>query len=130
MTTDAPVWPSWPGRSDQLEGLDEELRELRDVGLRGRSYRGAEIHQELGSDVYPGGIVVEESGMIHPGRYYAAIVDAAQRVGVDLHTGTPALGIEVDGPGRVVRTARGDVRAGAVLVATNGYTDGLVPWIA
>ncbi len=67
--------------------------------------------------------------MIHPGRYYAAIVAAAQRAGVDLHTGTPALRIEVDGPSRVVRTARGDIRAGAVLIATNGYTDGLVPWI-
>ena len=57
----------------QLDSLDEELQEFRDAGLRGRSYRGAEVHQEIGSDVYPGGIAIEESGMIHPGRYMAAI---------------------------------------------------------
>ena len=32
-------------------------------------------------------------------------------------------------PTRTVHTARGAIRAGAVLIATNGYTDGLVPWI-
>jgi glycine/D-amino acid oxidase-like deaminating enzyme len=113
----------------QLDDLDEELQELRDAGLHGRSYRGAEIHQEIGSDAYPGGIAIEESGMIHPGRYMAGIVSAAVTAGVDFHTGTPAERIEHDGVSRVVHTSRGAVRAGAVLIATNGYSDGLVPWI-
>ena len=110
--------------ASQIDGLEEELAEFREAGLRGRAYRGAEIHQELGSDVYPGGIAIEESGMIHPGRYFAEIVAAAQAAGVDLHTGTPAQRIEIDGTTRIVHTARGAIRAGAVLVATNGYTDG------
>ena len=113
----------------QLDGLDEELEEFRDAGLHGRSYRGAEIHQEIGSDAYPGGIAIEESGMIHPGRYMAAIVSAAVTAGVDFHTGTPAERVEVDGVTRTVHTPRGAIRAGAVLIATNGYTDRLVPWI-
>ena len=53
-----------------------------------------------------------------------------QRAGVDLHTGTPAPAIEVDG--RAIASCGphvGDIRAGAVLVATNGYTDGLCPRI-
>ena len=53
----------------------------------------------------------------------------ALAAGVDFHTGTPAERIEHDGTDRVVHTARGAIRAGAVLIATNGYTDGLVPWI-
>ena len=114
----------------QLDGLEEELQELRDAGLRGRSYRGTEIHQEIGSDVYPGGIAIEESGMIHPGRYQSGIVSAGIAAGVDFHTGTPAERIEVTSGDRVVHTPRGVIRAGAVLIATNGYTDGLVPWIA
>ncbi len=113
----------------QIDGFEQELQELRDAGLHGRSYRGVEIHQELGSDCYPGGIAIEESGMIHPGRYFAGILSAARDAGVDFHTGTPARRIEVDGATRTVHTARGAIRAGAVLIATNGYTDGLVPWI-
>jgi glycine/D-amino acid oxidase-like deaminating enzyme len=114
----------------QMDGLELELQELRAAGLRGRVHRGAEVHTELGSDFYPGGISIEESGMIHPGKYFAGIATAAQAAGVDVHTGTPALHIEVDGTTRIVHTARGAIRAGAVLVATNGYTDGLVPWLA
>jgi len=115
--------------TSQMDELEQELDEFRDAGLRGRAYRGKEVHQELGSDFYPGGIAIEESGMIHPGRYFAGIVSAAQAVGVDLHTATAAERIEVEGGDRVVHTPRGSIRAGAVLVATNGYTDGLVPWI-
>jgi glycine/D-amino acid oxidase-like deaminating enzyme len=113
----------------QMDGLEEELSEFRAAGLRGRAYRGAEVHQELGSNIYPGGIAIEESGMIHPGRYMAGIVAAAQAAGVDLHSGTPVERIEVDRAARIVHTPRGSVRAGAVLMATNGYTDGLAPWI-
>ena len=115
--------------ASQMDGLEEELEEFREAGLRGRSYRGAEIHQELGSDAYPGGIAIEESGMIHPGRYFAGTVAAAQAAGVDFHTGTAAERIDVTGADRLVHTPRGMIRAGAVLIATNGYTDGLVPWI-
>jgi len=68
--------------------------------------------------------------MIHPGRYFAGIASAAQAAGVDFHTATAAERIEVDGGDRVVHTPHGSIRAGAVLVATNGYTDGLVPWIS
>ncbi len=113
----------------QMDGLEEELQEFRGAGLRGRSYRGAEVHQEVGSDVYPGGIAVEESGLIHPGKYMAGIVGAAQTAGVDFHTNTPAARIEHRGGSKVVHTSRGAIRAGAVVIATNGYTDGLVPWL-
>jgi glycine/D-amino acid oxidase-like deaminating enzyme len=67
--------------------------------------------------------------MVHPGRYLAAIAAAADRAGVDLHTMTPALRIERDAADRVVTTPRGRIRARAVLLATNGYTDGVAPWI-
>jgi glycine/D-amino acid oxidase-like deaminating enzyme len=97
--------------------------------MSGRVLEGADVREEVGSSHYPGGIVVEESGMIHPGRYFAALADAAVKAGVDLHTGIAARAVENDGPDRVVRTDAGRVRAGAVLVATNGYTDGAVPWL-
>jgi glycine/D-amino acid oxidase-like deaminating enzyme len=118
---------AWSAR--HLGALEEELAELRDGGLTGRMVRGAETREELGSDFYPGGYVVEEAGMLHPGRYVAALAAAAAEAGTDLHTGLPALRVDRDGADRVVVTAQGSIRAGAVLLATNGYTDGAAPWV-
>jgi glycine/D-amino acid oxidase-like deaminating enzyme len=112
-----------------LAGLEVELEEMRSEGLTGRVLRGSEVRAEVGTDQYPGAIVVEESGMIHPGRYMDAIAGAALAAGVDVHVRTPAQGIAVTGPERVVYTPRGTIRAGAVLIATNGYTDASVPWL-
>jgi glycine/D-amino acid oxidase-like deaminating enzyme len=116
------------GRS-HLGPLEEELEELQGAGLTGRFLRGAQVREELGSTVYPGGYVVEESWMIHPGRYVAALAAAATDAGVDLHTGTRARLVERDGTDRLVHTPRGVIRSRAVLLATNGYTDGAVPWL-
>jgi len=118
---------AWSAR--HMDGLRHELAEFQVEGMSGRVLEGADVREEVGSSHYPGGIVVEESGMIHPGRYFAALADAAVKAGVDLHTGIAARAVENDGPDRVVRTDAGRVRAGAVLVATNGYTDGAVPWL-
>jgi glycine/D-amino acid oxidase-like deaminating enzyme len=115
--------------SADLAALEAELEEMRSEGFTGRTLRGPEVRTEVGTDHYPGGIVVEESGMIHPGRYMGAIAGAALAAGVDVHTRTPVLGAETAGPERVVRTPRGAIRAGAVLIATNGYTDAAVPWL-
>ncbi len=102
---------------------------MRAEGLTGRVLRGAEVRAEVGTDHYPGAIVIEESGMLHPGRYMGAIAGAAVGAGVEVHVRTPAQGVAVAGPDRVVYTPRGTVRAGAVLIATNGYTDAAVPWL-
>ncbi len=115
--------------SADMAALEAELDEMRTEGFTGRVLRGPEVRSEVGTDHYPGAVIVEESGVIHPGRYMAAIAGAALAAGIDAHARTPVLGIEVAGPERVVRTARGIVRAGAVLVATNGYTDSVVPWL-
>jgi glycine/D-amino acid oxidase-like deaminating enzyme len=109
--------------------LPDEGEQLAAAGLTTRVIRGPEVVEELGSELYGAGLVVEESGMIHPGRYFAGIAHAAIAAGVGLHTGTPARRIERSGTERVVHTDRGRVHAGAVLVATNGYTDGVAPWL-
>jgi glycine/D-amino acid oxidase-like deaminating enzyme len=110
-------------------GFDSELAEFQGAGLTGRVVRSGDIGSELGSQMYGAALVLEESGMIHPGRYFAGIAQAAATAGVDLHTGIPVRRIERDAVDRVVLTDRGWVRGGAVLVATNGYTDGAVPWL-
>lgn len=113
-----------------LEAMEQELEEYREGGLTGRMLHSvADVREELGSDFYPGGYVLEESGRIHPGRYLASLAALAAEAGVGLHTGTAAKHIDRDGADRRVITDKGRIRSRAVLVATNGYTDGAAPYL-
>jgi glycine/D-amino acid oxidase-like deaminating enzyme len=78
--------------------------------------------QELGSDHYHGGMVAEATGSLHPGKYARGLAAAAAKAGATLVDGTRVRGITAEGSGFRVTTNRGDVRADAVLVATNGYS--------
>jgi glycine/D-amino acid oxidase-like deaminating enzyme len=86
------------------------------------------VREEIGSDAYFGALVVPNSGGLHPGRYFAGLVAAAERAGADLHDDVRATSVRRDSDGRfTVATTSGQVNAREVLVATNGYTDGFVP---
>ncbi len=109
-----------------------ELEEARDslltVGVAAEVVPRDRIREEIGSDAYFAGLVVPDSGLLHPGRYFAGLVGAAERAGADLHEGVRARTIRRQGDGRfVVESERGAILARDVFVATNGYTDGVVP---
>jgi glycine/D-amino acid oxidase-like deaminating enzyme len=109
-----------------------ELAHARDglasVGVEASVIPRDRLREEIGSDAYYGGLVVELSGLLHPGRYLAGLVTAADRAGADLHERVRARSIRRQADGRfVVETDRGAILAGEVIVATNGYTDGVAP---
>ena len=83
--------------------------------------------EEIASDYYFGGMVVERSGKLHPALYYKGLLEACRRRGVVICASARATAISrSDGVWRV-RTNRGIVSAGDVVIATNGYTGNLTP---
>jgi glycine/D-amino acid oxidase-like deaminating enzyme len=76
----------------------------------------------LATDLYAGGIVYPRHGCLNPAKWVKGILGAASRHGATIQGDTPVLSVRRDGPGFVAETIRGTVRAGAVLMATNGYT--------
>ena len=111
-----------------VEDLQHAAGSLALMGIETAFVPRERIRDEIGSDAYFAALVVEGSGLIHPGRYFAGLAAAADRAGADLHEGTRARAIRRQGDGRfVVETERGAVLAGDVFVATNGYTDGVAP---
>lgn len=74
---------------------------------------------------YHGGMFDASGGHLHPLDLALGLARAAQRAGAVLHPGTPATRVERVADGFVVHTARGEVRAERVLLALNGYFDGL-----
>jgi gamma-glutamylputrescine oxidase len=76
-----------------------------------------EIIEALGSERFFGGIHDRGGGHLDPYRFSIGLARAAAGLGAKLHEHTPATAL---GPGPVVRTPSGEVRAERVIVATDG----------
>jgi glycine/D-amino acid oxidase-like deaminating enzyme len=108
--------------------IHEAIESLAIVGVQATFVPRERLREEIGSDAYFGGLVYPGSGLLHPAKYFAGLVTAAERAGADLHEGVRAMAIRHQADGRlVVQTARGSIVTKDVIVGTNGYTDGLVP---
>jgi glycine/D-amino acid oxidase-like deaminating enzyme len=83
--------------------------------------------EEMASDYYYGGMVVERSANLHPALYYKGLLDACRARGVPVYARAPVQKISERDGGWVVRTERGEVLADEVVIATNGYTGDLTP---
>lgn len=82
---------------------------------------------ETGSDFYHGGLVIGRSAMVQPALYARGLMAACRRRGVTLAGQAPVTALERDRGTWRVRSARGMLAAGHVVIATNGYTGGLTP---
>jgi glycine/D-amino acid oxidase-like deaminating enzyme len=88
---------------------------------------------EIGSTEFHAGVVLERTGAIHPARYHAGLTRLALEAGAAVHDRTTALALEQrradPGAGYRLTTDRGVIDAQHVIVATNAYSDALVPWL-
>jgi glycine/D-amino acid oxidase-like deaminating enzyme len=110
--------------------LPDAADELREAGVGARFVPRESLRDEIGTDFYHGALAVDGSAAVHPGRLLAGLAGAAERSGAGLHEAARVRRIDARGPRLArVETTRGTVEAGAVIVATNGYTDGGVPFL-
>ena len=96
----------------------------------GESYRmvpAEAIRSELDSGLYPGGAVLPDLGSLHPGLFHRGLAERAAAAGARLQDRTEVGSIAREGAAFRIRTARGDVLARDVFVATNGYTGSATP---
>ncbi|MCA0432580.1 MAG: FAD-binding oxidoreductase [Proteobacteria bacterium] len=78
---------------------------------------------EIGSDYYFGGMVVSRAAHIHPALYYKGLLGLVQKAGIRIASKTPVTKLTQESGGSwQVQTPRGTIRAGHVVIATNGYT--------
>jgi glycine/D-amino acid oxidase-like deaminating enzyme len=83
--------------------------------------------EEMASDYYYGGLVVARSAKLHPALYYKGLLDAARRRRITICPRAGVTEISRRGATWRVATSRGDVAAGDVVIATNGYTGDVTP---
>jgi len=119
------VLASAPGHA---AGFEDAARAMDGLDMPARALAREDLREEVGSDAFFGGLVVERSGGLHPGKLVAGLVRLAEAAGATLHEDVRALHVRRQADGRsVVETNRGAILAKDVIVATNGYTGGVTP---
>ncbi|MEP7085313.1 MAG: FAD-dependent oxidoreductase, partial [Betaproteobacteria bacterium] len=89
----------------------------------------AEQHRELGTDVYHGGVVYRRHAALDPGRYHQGLLERVIAAGATVVARCPVSAIARDHGRFRAQTPLGDITARDVVIATNGYTVKLTPWL-
>ncbi len=112
-------------------GRDLDLQH-KYLGVEGEMVPRAAQHREVGTDHYHGGRVLQRGGTLQPALYHQGLLDRVLEAGVRIAAHRPVTAINAIGRGKnafTVVTDEGDVEAGEVIVATNGYTGSFMPWL-
>lgn len=116
-----------PKQFEGLERLAEARRHAGEPDLHIVSQ--SDQLRELGSDRYFGGAVSLNTGAVQPAKLHAGLLRVAEGLGVSVQGGCEVTGIQRDGGGFTVAVGGTTIAARQVLIATNGYTGPLSPWM-
>ena len=111
------------------EAMSKKVAMLNDEAQSGAfMVPRAQQREDIGSDYYHGGMVVSRAAHLHPALYYRGLLQLVQGKNIKIASRTPVdrLTQEVSGNWQV-QTPRGSIRAGNVIIATNGYTGDVTP---
>ena len=107
-----------------FEGLKARLPFFDHGGLNGcRLVPREQQREEIGSDFFHGGMVVERSGKLHPALYHKGLLEACKRREITLCANAPVRNIRADGSGFRLNAGDVEVRAAEVLLSTNAYSE-------
>ena len=101
------------------EGADPETRMIAK----------SDLHAEVGTDRYHGGLLFPKSAQMHVGRYVRGLARAAARRGADIYEQAPVTALRKRDGGHVVETPRGRITARQVLLASGISQEGPLGWI-
>jgi glycine/D-amino acid oxidase-like deaminating enzyme len=119
-------------KQGHFDGYEESARLIeREFNHKLRIVPKAALSEEIGSDIYFGGMVDEISAGLNPARYVAGLAAAAQRSGAEMFEHARVTGVTESGSNGSRRftlsTSRGNLSAREVILATGGYTTGATP---
>ncbi len=107
-----------------------DLPVLSNQGIEAYPVTRDQQHRELGSVAYHGGLVYPQHASLHPARYHRGLLQYAVHSGVMVKDQCAAIAIErISSSVFRVTTESGVIEARDVIVATNGYTGALTPWL-
>ncbi len=119
-------------RRRYLPGLREEVVHLNEACdyPHCRMVEADELRDMLGAEGYCGGALDSGAGHLHPLRLAQGLARAAEAFGASIYEDTRVVAFSGGPKGVEASTDRGSVKADHLVVACNGYLDGLVAEVA
>ena len=112
------------------EAIARDAEQLNNKeGIEAYTIPKADQRQELGTDVYFGGVVFPRHASVNPGLYHRGLLDRAVEAGVHVTGNCHVSGLRQEQNRFILSTSKGEVSARDVIIATNGYTTDLTPWL-
>lgn len=111
------------------EAMAKDMEDLRAIaGVESFMVPKAEQLSEIGTDAFFGGSVLPQDASLHPALYHEGLMTRIREAGGLVVGNAGAQEISRNGDkGFRITTPSGAITARDVIIATNGYTDGLVP---
>ncbi|RVD42239.1 MAG: FAD-binding oxidoreductase [Mesorhizobium sp.] len=104
------------------EHLEAYSLQLKSLGEPNQLLSASEVEDVTGTRSYKSGLFTPGAVMVQPTALVRAIADVFQEP-LRLYERTPALAIESSSIGCTVKTPKGEIRAGRVILATNGHAE-------
>ena len=120
-------WLETTRKEKDLAGLEKSVRAWARRGAPAEMVGRAEAERLIGTRVYAGGALDRRAGTVQPLSYVRGLASAAQKAGAAICSGVEVRVLRRENAGWRVRTSAGDVVAKSVIVATNAFSDGLIP---
>lgn len=95
-------------------------------GANMRFVEGNELQTLTGSSVYKTGILTPEGGAVHPMSLVRGLAKVVRGAGAQIFGSSPVNALKQTSSGWNTQTTSGCVSSKWVILATNGYTDGLL----
>lgn len=103
---------------------------MRKAGIAVEDLDAAQVQQRVGTARYPGGLIDPRGASVHPLDLACELARAGREVGAAIFEHSPVVSLQRQAGLWHLATSNGAVIARRVLVATNAYTDALVPGLA
>jgi glycine/D-amino acid oxidase-like deaminating enzyme len=117
-------------KASEYESLAREADLLhKNLGIEAFAVPRTEQRSVLGTEFYHGGLVRNDIGGLHPAKFHRGMLELARKAGATVHGETAVLGFAPKNGRFEIETSRGKVQADHIIVGTNGYTDGVDPWL-
>ncbi len=116
-----------PQAYDELARNAEKVSQTE--GIEAYAVPKSEQLSELGSEAYHGGVVFPRHASVDPAKYHHGLMRTAMAAGAQVFGQACVTNISGKTGAYLVTSAKGTVQARDVIVATNGYTTSVTPWL-
>lgn len=104
-----------------FQDLQDRYRQLKALAAPVTLLNAEQAAQRTGTNIFHGALHDARAGTIQPLAYCQGLAQAAQNAGAHLHEHSAVQGIEYADQHWLIKTAQGQIRSKALLLATNAY---------